>query len=136
LDKQPSLGYDHSKKTYLEALSWMQRQAEDLTEVCLAAPHRVQTDSPGGITDNFDKGLVRKMARDYESAFAHAPFLDILTDYLPGYMAHCSGSQADDGFDPKRFILFFQDLENLLPLLKTHCRHAIEMLQENRTLAL
>lgn len=119
----------HSKTRYSDALSWMLEQIDGLIEVCREAPLPDVSPESDEIHAPFHKDAIATPRKSYESAFAYRDVLDILTDYMPRYMTHCSGSSPANGPDPKRFLLFFQELNDFLPLLKAHCREALSTLR-------
>ena len=129
LAEVPSPDPRHSKTRYLDAISWMLEQIDGLVEVCREAPVPDVPPESAGIHAPFHKDAIATLRKSYESAFAYRDFLDILTDYMPRYMTYCAGSSPANGPDPKRFLLFFQELNDFLPLLKAHCREALSTLQ-------
>ncbi|RJR34736.1 MAG: DUF115 domain-containing protein, partial [Desulfobacteraceae bacterium] len=109
-------------KSYSEALRWTMAQIEGLMEITTIS-------STFGTTPPFEERAQDDLARCYAAAMQHGVFLDVLTDYLPGYMEHCAGAPSEDRRNSNRPALLFQELGSLLPLLKTHCSSAIEMLR-------
>ncbi|RJR45965.1 MAG: DUF115 domain-containing protein [Desulfobacteraceae bacterium] len=108
-------------KGYSDALCWFLAQAAELMQITTTASTLRSGLPPSGERAQND------LDECFAAAMQHGVFLDILTDYLPGYMASCAGASPEDRRDSKGPALFFQELESLLPLLKSHCSSAIEM---------
>jgi hypothetical protein len=127
----------HLKESYKKALMWMVSEVEQLSVICQNATHLLNKVSCVSNGKEERRGSWDQLLLAYKAVGVHMDVLDILTDYLAGFMiaSEKKPKQEPEGSgsllfraDRERIPIFFEELGIVLPALKEHCIQALAKL--------